>query len=422
MARFLLFALLLLLPVYGSAQTTEEIQQNIDRNNQEIERLRQEISELQQDLNAVGEQKQTLQSAIKGIDLQIQKLSKSISLTNAQISQKDREIRSLSGDISETSSDIARSQTGVAESLRELDQLDREPLAGLLLEDVSLSALFDQAATLSSMRSQLQNRIEDLSALKTDLQDTKTNAENKRRELANLQSKLSQEKQGLTLARAEQNKLLSETKNKEGNYQNLIAQKKAEEERFEKQLRAFEAQLGLSVEPGSLPPPRAGILQWPVAAPHITQYFGNTPFATANAQIYGGKGHNAIDLRAGPGTPIFAALAGKIAGTGNTDLTCPNASYGKWVFIEHDNGLSTLYAHLSQTSVSVGQAVGGGQVIGFSGSTGYATGPHLHFGVYATAGSKITSFPSQSCKGRTYTMPVADQTAYLNPLSYLPGL
>src|SRR3989344_483958 len=340
MARFLLFALLLLLPVYGSAQTTEEIQQNIDRNNQEIERLRQEISELQQDLNADGEQKQTMQSAIKGIDLQIQKLSKSISLTNAQISQKDREIRSLSGDISETSSDIARSQTGVAESLRELDQLDREPLAGLLLEDVSLSALFDQAATLSSMRSQLQNRIEDLSALKTDLQDTKTNAENKRRELANLQSKLSQEKQGLTLARAEQNKLLAETKNKESNYQALIAQKKAEEERFEKQLRAFEAQLGLSVEPGSIPTPRPGVLQWPVAAPHITQYFGNTPFATANPQIYGNRGHNAIDLRAAPGTPIFSALAGKIAGTGNTDLACPNASYGTWVFVEPDNGLS----------------------------------------------------------------------------------
>ncbi|KKW35904.1 hypothetical protein A2852_02330 [Candidatus Adlerbacteria bacterium RIFCSPHIGHO2_01_FULL_54_23] len=422
MARFLLLALFLLLPVWAIAQTPEEIQQSIEKSNAEIERLRQEIAVLQRDLNAVGEQKQTLQSAIKGIDLQVQKLTKSIALTNAQIAQKDREIRALAGDITETGADIIQSQGGVAESLRELDKLDREPLAGLLLEGVSLSALFDQAATLSSMRSQLQNRIEDLSALKTNLQDTKTNAENKRRELANLQSKLSQEKQGLTLARAEQNKLLAETKNKESNYQALITQKREEEERFERQLRAFEEQLGLSVPAGSIPTPRPGVLQWPVAAPHITQYFGNTPFATANPQIYGNRGHNAIDLRAAPGTPIFSARGGVVAGTGNTDLTCPNASYGKWVFVEHDNGLSTLYAHLSQISVSQGQAVGAAQTIGFSGSTGYATGPHLHFGVYATGGAKITSFPSQSCRGRTYTMPVADQTAYLNPLSYLPTL
>src|SRR3989344_4174055 len=340
MARFLLLALFLLLPVWAIAQTPEEIQQSIEKSNAEIERLRQEIAVLQRDLNAVGEQKQTLQSAIKGIDLQVQKLTKSIALTNAQIAQKDREIRALAGDITETGADSVQSRAGAGGPRRGRDKLAREPLPGLLLEGVSLSALFDQAATLSSMRSQLQNRIEDLSALKTNLQDTKTNAENKRRELANLQSKLSQEKQGLTLARAEQNKLLAETKNKESNYQALITQKREEEERFERQLRAFEEQLGLSVPAGSIPTPRPGVLQWPVAAPHITQYFGNTPFATANPQIYGNRGHNAIDLRAAPGTPIFSALAGKIAGTGNTDLACPNASYGTWVFVEPDNGLS----------------------------------------------------------------------------------
>jgi murein DD-endopeptidase MepM/ murein hydrolase activator NlpD len=111
-----------------------------------------------------------------------------------------------------------------------------------------------------------------------------------------------------------------------------------------------------------------------------------------------------------------------VLGTGNTDVTCPNASYGKWVFIKHGNGLSTLYAHLSVISVSKGESVSTSEVIGYSGSTGYATGPHLHFGVYATSGSEITSFASKSCAGRTYTMPVADVSAYLNPLSYLPTL
>jgi murein DD-endopeptidase MepM/ murein hydrolase activator NlpD len=175
------------------------------------------------------------------------------------------------------------------------------------------------------------------------------------------------------------------------------------------------------VTPGSIPASRAGVLQWPLDSVRITQYFGNTSFATQNPQVYGNKGHNAIDLAASTGSRVKAALDGVVLGTGNTDATCPNASYGKWVFIKHPNGLSTLYAHLSVISVSSGEQVSTGDVIGLSGNTGYSTGPHLHFGVYAASGSKISSFPSASCRGKTYTMPVADVTAYLNPLSYLPA-
>ena len=403
------------------AQTPEETQAQIDATNQEIQRLKDEIAALQKDLNATTEQKQTLQSAIKQLDLQIQKLQKNVSLTTTKIGQKDREIGNLSGTIETTSGEIARSQQAVAESLRQLEQSDREPLVSALLGSGSLSDFFDRTVTLSSLRGELQNRIHQLAALRTDLETSKSAAETKRRELANLKADLNDQKQGVSAARSEQNKLLVDTKNKESNYQNLIAQKRAEEEKFERALREFEAQLGLSVAPGSIPAARSGILLWPLDTVRISQYFGNTSFATANPQIYGNKGHNAIDLAASTGSRVKAALGGTVLGTGNTDVTCPNASYGKWVFVKHDNGLSTLYAHLSVISVSTGQEVSGGEVLGYSGSTGYSTGPHLHFGVYASSGSKIGTFPSQSCRGRSYTMPVADVTAYLNPLSYLPA-
>lgn len=129
-------------------------------------------------------------------------------------------------------------------------------------------------------------------------------------------------------------------------------------------------------------------------------------------------GHNGTDIGVSIGTPIYAADAGVVLGTGNTDLTCPGASYGKWVFIQHPNGLSTIYAHLSLIKSEAGETVTRGELIGYSGATGYVTGPHLHFGVYASQGVKIMTMQSKVC-GTTYTMPIADFKAYLNPLLYL---
>lgn len=408
--------------VYTSADTADDIKGQIDDSNKQIESLKAQIAQLQTQLNDTTKQKQTLQTAIKGLDLNIKKLTTSITLTQAQIKQKDAEIGNLSTTINDTSGKITTSQTQVADSLQQLDTYDDQPMIVTLLGGGTLSSFFDAATTLEAVRTGLQDHIHSLSTLKVDLQANKNVAEGKRKELASLNAALNQQNQGLTIARNEQNKLLTQTKNQESTYQAQIAQKKALEAKFESDLLNYENQLNLIVNPGSFAKPGSGVLQWPVASPYITQYFGNTEFATANAQVYGGKGHNAIDLRASPGTPILAARSGVVRGTGNTDITCPGASYGKWIFIDHDNGLSTIYAHLSTQIVSKGDHVVTGQVIGYSDTTGYATGPHLHFGVYASSGAEIATFPSKSCVGRSYTMPVADVSAYLNPLSYLPGI
>jgi murein DD-endopeptidase MepM/ murein hydrolase activator NlpD len=402
-------------PLAHADETADNLQQSINA-------LKNEIDQLKIQLNNTVNQKNTLQNAIKQLDLQIQTFTKSISLTNAQISQKDKEIKGLNGNITTTAGQIGQSQSGIAETLRTLQEADNEPMMVAVLGGGSLSAFFDQQITLGTVRDELTNRVEDLSKLKSNLVNTKDVAVGKRKELATLHANLSSQKQSLASARASQNTLLAQTKNQESSYQALIREKQAQEAKFEQDLLTYQKSLGLSVDVGSLPGVRSGVLQWPVRSVRITQYFGNTDFSTKNPQIYNGKGHTGMDFAASPGTPILAALDGTVLGTGNTDTTCPNASFGKWVFVKHNNGLSTLYAHLSTISVTSGQHVGTGDTVGYSGSTGYATGPHLHFGVYASSGSKIATFPSSSCKGKSYTMPVGDVTAYLNPMSYLPAL
>jgi murein DD-endopeptidase MepM/ murein hydrolase activator NlpD len=88
------------------------------------------------------------------------------------------------------------------------------------------------------------------------------------------------------------------------------------------------------------------------------------------------SGHLAIDIAAGTGAPIYAADAGVVVFAGwNSN------GYGNVVMIDHQNGYHTLYAHLSSLAVSCGSSAAQGQVIGYAGSTGNSTGPHLHFEV-----------------------------------------
>lgn len=422
----------------AASSTNASSSEQVSDAQSQITELQNEISQLQTELNATTAQKQTLQSAVDGLNLQIKKLTTSITLTNDQIVQADNQIGTLSGTITTTQGQIGDEEQGVAQSLRNLQVADAEPLFLSLLGGGTLSSFFNDEITLGSVRDGLEDNINTLLSLKTNLQTSKTAAQTKRQQLATLQANLSQQKQGLVIAQQSQTELLSETQDKQSSYQTLIAQKQSQESEFEQDLLNYQKGLTLKVDVTTLPPTGAQELQWPLPADFmaacpsrsaalgnnkcITQFFGNTPFATQNPQIYSGQGHSGIDIGAPPGTPVLAARDGIVLGTGNTDLTCPNASFGKWIFIEHDDGLSTLYAHLGSFTVAKGDTVTTGEVIGYSDTTGYATGPHLHFGVYASSGSEISSFASQGCPGKTYTMPVGDLSAYLNPLSYLPPL
>lgn len=402
-------------PEQAIAQTREELQEKLGDTQDQIKKLQDEIKRLESQLTTTTAQKQTLQTAVRGLDLQIQKLQKSLTLTQNQIAQKDKDIKTLGGNIATTEDRIAASQSEVAYTLRELDRKGEDALVTALLAGNTLAAFFDEAVAVATVRDELQNHIEDLAALKTNLSTSKKTAEQKRQELAALRNTLNDQKQGVSATRSAQNTLLTETKNKESEYQALIAKKKAEQAAFEAELYRLQSSLG-SADTSTAPAARRGILQWPLANVYLTQSFGNTSFAASGA--YNGQGHNGIDFRASIGTPIKAALSGTVQEINQGAVKY--CQYGKWVLVKHDNGLTTLYAHLSSISVGKGARVETGQTIGLAGDTGYATGPHLHFTVYVSSAVQFKQYTCNS--GAVAYIPIAPLNAYLNPMSYLPAL
>jgi murein DD-endopeptidase MepM/ murein hydrolase activator NlpD len=97
---------------------------------------------------------------------------------------------------------------------------------------------------------------------------------------------------------------------------------------------------------------------------------------TGGIKTQGIHGYNGVDIGASTGTPILAAAGGEVIISRAEGW---NGGYGIYVVIRHDNGTQTLYAHMSQDIVSVGQRVSQGEVIGYVGNTGRSSGPHLHF-------------------------------------------
>ncbi len=115
----------------------------------------------------------------------------------------------------------------------------------------------------------------------------------------------------------------------------------------------------------------SGTMIWPVDGP-IASGFG--PRTIEGHYEY----HPGIDIAVPEGTPIRAALAGTVA---FTESEAESGGYGNYTCIDHGGGLSTCYAHQSAFAVSAGQRVQQGEVIGYSGCTGYCLGPHVHFEV-----------------------------------------
>lgn len=401
------------------AASVEELQSKIDERNQSIKQLEAEIAQYRSQLDTVGKQKTTLQNTIKEIDLTQKKLAADILLTGKKIEATTLTIEQLDRDIATKEKQIGASTLVVYESIVKLDEKEQTSLIETLLSSPKTSAVWDEAERLIELRDGIRLHLHDLKELRAELQSKRAENAAQQKRLLALKRDLSDQKVIIEANRRDKANLLAATKNQETAYAKILAEKQALQKAFADELAAYEAQLKFAIDLSKLPTVGKGVIGWPLDAVYITQQFGQTAFSkTAAGAVYNGNGHNGIDLRAAIGTPVKAAETGVVIGAGDTDLVCKGASYGKWVLIRHDNGLSTIYGHNSVIRVSQNQRVAKGETIALSGNSGYATGPHLHFSVLASDGVQVVQRKSKVCAG-TYTMPVADLRAYLNPLLYL---
>ncbi len=412
------------LSVQAQSMSVDELRERIEATQREKQRLEEENRKLQVQIQETHREAQTLQTAVKSLDTTQRKLQSDIQVTQTKIKGAELTIQKLDIEIGGTENGINQSRQAIAEALRNIYETNSQTTVEILLRNQDIGQVWNDIETLNRFQASMRDRVATLQELKIDLENKqKENAEQKQ-SLEKFQGDLSEQKSAVDENKAAKDVLLKNTQNKEAEYRRMLQRNIELGRKFEQELFQFESELRIQIDRSKLPTERSGVLAWPLDSVFITQRFGKT---VDSQRLYVSGTHNGVDFRAAMGTPVKSVLAGVVQAIGNTDDQPGCYSYGRWVLVKHNNGLSSMYAHLSSARVSPGQVIAQGDTVGLSGGqpgtpgAGFSTGPHLHLGLFATEGVTVMKYTnSRFCKN--VSIPIASTEAYLDPLAYLPPL
>jgi murein DD-endopeptidase MepM/ murein hydrolase activator NlpD len=409
------------------AETVEELNQQIDSYADKIKQIDKEIEEQRKLIQTTSSKAGEIQTQINILNATRNKLKKDITRTQDVIKKSELTIEKLDIEITDKQRMVNELQEGLAQSMRSLQKTSDSSLLELAFDTNSVSDFFAQVVEIQKFKEKLINKKYELLNINRELGEKKSSEEKTKEELEKEKQILAGQQETVLSTQQTQSSLLSATKSEQSKYEQLLKEKETQRQQFEALVRDIESQIKILIDPNSYPSAQKSILAWPLDNIIVTQQFGGSDFAAKNPGIYGRPYHPGTDFGTPVGTKVKSVSSGTVRDFGNTDAFPGCYAWGKWILIDHDNGLSSLYAHLSSILVDRGQKLSSGEVIALSGNTGITTGPHLHLTIYASQGVKVGKYGvykpgGAGCAATDASGPFADLDAYLDPMSYLPGL
>lgn len=370
----------------AGAALTDDLQNEIDQKQSQIQAMEKQIAQYQAMIKDTKNQGTTLKNEIYRMETQIKKLETEIKLTQTKISETSLKIKGLASDISTQNVELEKQKNNISQILQQIYEYDQNSPIELILSNANFSEFLSQAQYAANLQEGVQQKLASIKKLKAELEEQKTQSEAQKANLESLKKELNGKTSVLDNQKDDKADLLTTTKNQEKKYQTDLATLQKQRDQIENEIFLAEQKLRLAINQNSITAGK-GALMWPLDKIVQTQGYGcivssfaRKSYPACNEGAGNGGFHNGLDLDGDTGDSVRAVRDGTIAGVANLG----KYSYGRWIAITHNNGLTTLYGHLSAQSVSVGQKVKAGDIIGYMGSTGYSTGSHLHFSSFAT--------------------------------------
>ncbi len=330
--------------------------------------LADQRKELESQLDALADDKSEALKRKDLLDQQITNLSSQIRNVEAQISTYETLITQTEAELAEAQEKEEAQYELFCSRVRDMEKRGTVSYWSVLFRATSFTDLLGRLDIINEIMDADQAVIDELKALQEEIETKKTELETSKKESEAAKADLVTKKNDLDVQRTKANQLVQEIESNESEYQSTLDAIEAEEESIQKKIVQLSQQL--AAQNGSSSSAALGGYIWPVSSRRITSPFGNRNTGIAGAST----NHKGVDIGGVYYTSqVHAAKAGTVI------ISTYSSSYGNYVVVSHGSGNTTLYAHMSSRSVSVGDYVNQGDVLGITGSTGISSGPHLHF-------------------------------------------
>lgn len=383
-ALALSLALLLLLACLPTAALASA---KTDKIKGELGDLKDENAEIQAEIDAIRQQYTATSNQIQDLVNRKNAVDQEIALLHSQILNMNQQVIAYGQLIADAQDDL----DGASARLDELNEKHKERIRAMeeggtvsywevLFQSSSFTDFLDRMSMIEEIAAADQRRLEEIQQAADNISSAQSQMQQELQDLAETQTQLTESESLLAEKRTESDELLRSLAAQQDQFEQLLDESEAKQDALMKEIAQKEKELaGAQYEEklaklalqGQNPPSSAAWIT-PVSGYTISSAFGMRVHPVYKYQLM----HNGIDMACPQGTPIYATRAGKV-----TTASYQAGGAGYYVSINHGDGFSSIYMHMTNFVVSSGQSVSAGQLIGYVGSTGVSTGPHLHFGV-----------------------------------------
>lgn len=345
-------------------------QSEIDALEEQRDELKAQREEMQAGIDELKNQQAGVLEQKRALDEQNEVYRQELELIEEQVSLYTRLVDEKAAELEKATADEAEQLAIYKQHVRAMEENGEYTYLSIIFGSKSLSQLMSNLDMIGEIMDADKRIYDQYTAAREDAEEIKAEYETTLSALADKQAEYEAEKADLEAKIAEANDMIAQLEEEINSNYDLYLEVLAQEEALESDIQSMIAEMERQEAANSIT--STGTYIWPLPG-----YSPGSAYGWRMHPIYHEmRFHAGEDIGAPSGTPILAADSGMatvIADNGN--------GYGNYIMINHGGGRVTLYAHMSAFAISNGATVSQGQVIGYVGSTGNSTGPHLHIEV-----------------------------------------
>lgn len=385
----ILTLILSILPLSSFAANSSAIKQELEELKDEAEKIKEQQEALRKEQEANADDTKNVVEQKKEIDQQIKLIHDEINNINAQIQTYNQMIAEKQTELDEAQTRQKKLSEQYSTRIRAMEKNSHVSYWSVLFQSTSFSDFLGNLQMMADIAQADQKMLEELEAVALEIQSAQTELAAEKAGLNGQRASLAETQAELDEKSAESAMLLDQLHDNATEMRALQAQYEqqeaelsddiaAKEKEYTEALRKEESANSGGGSGGSSGGGGGG--SWGYPLPYratVTSAFGWRIHPITGKRSF----HNGVDLAVGSGTAIYAVRSGTV-----TESTYSSV-YGYYVTVNHGDGYSSLYAHMTHYVVSEGEYVEKGELLGYVGSTGWSTGPHLHFTIYYNGSS-----------------------------------